>query len=209
MTARKLKNFKGFTLVELLIVIAILGIIALIVIAAINPIEQANRARDTGMKADASQLVSAIERYFAARNKFPWVVQDSATYTTNDAAFPYVSADDYHVGLCADPADGGCDANGILIEEEELKPEFRNRRFIQPAQFGDSLVLGKAGQDQSIYACYIPSAESNRSRACDEGLVFTLNTTTAGVRDSYDCTAGQPTWVGSGVTDSYWVCVPE
>jgi prepilin-type N-terminal cleavage/methylation domain-containing protein len=71
MTARKyLKRIGGFTLVELLIVIAILAIIALIVIAAINPIEQANRARDTGMKADGSQLVSAIDRYFTARFEF-------------------------------------------------------------------------------------------------------------------------------------------
>ena len=42
MTARK--RITGFTLVELLIVIALLGVIALIVIAAINPIEQRNRA---------------------------------------------------------------------------------------------------------------------------------------------------------------------
>jgi len=79
---------------ELLIVIALLGVIATIVIAAINPIEQANRASDAGMKADASQLVSAIQRYYATHSTFPW--NDGGTIaltSTADAAIPWTSAD--------------------------------------------------------------------------------------------------------------------
>ena len=79
MTARNIKRNLGFTLVELLIVIGLLGAIALIVIAAINPIEQANRARDTRFKSDSAQLISAIDRYFAARQEFPWVTAGSVT----------------------------------------------------------------------------------------------------------------------------------
>ncbi|OGY23414.1 MAG: hypothetical protein A2172_04260 [Candidatus Woykebacteria bacterium RBG_13_40_15] len=41
-----LKKQKGFTLVELLIVIAIIAILVVIVIIAINPIERLNDARD-------------------------------------------------------------------------------------------------------------------------------------------------------------------
>ncbi|EKD87098.1 MAG: hypothetical protein ACD_37C00044G0003, partial [uncultured bacterium] len=40
----------GFTLIELLIVITILGILATAVLAAINPLEQISRGRDTGSK---------------------------------------------------------------------------------------------------------------------------------------------------------------
>ena len=79
---------KGFTLVELLIVIALLGAIALAVIAAINPIEQANRARDTRFKTDSANLVSAIERYFTTKSEFPWVT--SGTVNGNDDAFGFV-----------------------------------------------------------------------------------------------------------------------
>ena len=54
---------KGFTMIELLIVIAILGILAVAVLAAINPIEQINRGRDTGTRSDAEQLLGAIDRF--------------------------------------------------------------------------------------------------------------------------------------------------
>lgn len=67
-----------------MIVIGLLGAIALIVIAAINPIEQANRARDTRFKSDAGQLISAIDRYFAANSEFPWMTV-TPSYSTEDS----------------------------------------------------------------------------------------------------------------------------
>lgn len=69
---KKLYFSKGFTLVELLIVIAILGILATAVLSAINPVEQINRGRDTGTQSDAEQLLSAIQRFDAAQGYFPW-----------------------------------------------------------------------------------------------------------------------------------------
>jgi len=62
----------GFTLIELLIVIAVLGILAVAVLAAINPIEQINRSRDTGSRSDSEQLIGAIDRYYASRGFYPW-----------------------------------------------------------------------------------------------------------------------------------------
>ncbi|NIT03538.1 prepilin-type N-terminal cleavage/methylation domain-containing protein, partial [Candidatus Saccharibacteria bacterium] len=53
---------RGFTMIELLIVIAVIGILAIAVLAAINPIEQINRGRDTGSRSDAEQLIGAIDR---------------------------------------------------------------------------------------------------------------------------------------------------
>jgi prepilin-type N-terminal cleavage/methylation domain-containing protein len=63
----------GFTMIELLIVIAVLGILAVAVLASINPIEQINRGRDTGSRGDAEQLISAIDRYYAAKGYYPWM----------------------------------------------------------------------------------------------------------------------------------------
>src|SRR3989344_5778937 len=123
MTARK--RITGFTLVELLIVIALLGVIALIVIAAINPIEQRNRARDTGMKSDASQMLSAIDRYFAAKAEFPWVTADVPTGVDNEDIFGFVSASNEGVGVCG----ATCSVDGLLLTSQELKTEFRNRAF--------------------------------------------------------------------------------
>ena len=67
-----MKQQAGFTMIELLIVIGILGILAVAVLAAINPIEQINRGRDTGSRSDAEQLISAIDRYYAFNGYYPW-----------------------------------------------------------------------------------------------------------------------------------------
>src|SRR3990167_6661920 len=107
----------GFTLVELLIVIGLLGAIALIVIAAINPIEQANRARDARFKADASQLLSAIERYYASHSKFPWEDCGGGSCPTSADEFTFVTAADTSVGLCG----ATCATGGTLVTNDELK----------------------------------------------------------------------------------------
>lgn len=68
----RLRKQLGFTMIELLIVIAILGILAVAVLSAINPIEQINRGRDTGSRSDAEQLISAIDRFYAMTGYYPW-----------------------------------------------------------------------------------------------------------------------------------------
>ena len=72
----KSKNF-GFTMIELLIVIAVLGILATAVLSAINPIEQIDRGRDTGSRSDAEQLLSAIDRFYASQGYYPWQTRSS------------------------------------------------------------------------------------------------------------------------------------
>src|SRR3989304_3138472 len=80
---KNLRQQAGFTMIELLIVIAILGILAIAVLAAINPIEQINRGRDTGSRSDAEQLISAIDRFYAFNGYYPW--QTGAADTANVA----------------------------------------------------------------------------------------------------------------------------
>lgn len=70
---QKIKSQAAFTMIELLIVIAILGILAVAVLAAINPIEQINRGRDTGSRSDSEQLLSSIDRFYAYKGYYPWV----------------------------------------------------------------------------------------------------------------------------------------
>ena len=60
-----MRNKKGFTLVELMIVIAILAILAAIVIFALNPAELFRRARDSQRMSDLRVLSSAISYYLA------------------------------------------------------------------------------------------------------------------------------------------------
>lgn len=194
---------KGFTLVELLIVIGLLGAIALIVIAAINPIEQSNRARDTRFRADGGQILSAIERYFTAKSEFPWVTTTQAA--NNDSVYGFVSASTVGVGICAD---AGC-ADGEIMTSLELKSEFKNRDFIKNGSGSDLtkiLYIGKAsGASSSIYACYVPMSKSNRDSSCVANKVYTLSTS-AGTRTPVSCTAAS-TWVTTGTP--WVVCIPE
>jgi type II secretory pathway pseudopilin PulG len=81
----KCASTDGFTLVELLIVLAIIFIIALIVIAAINPFEQANRAKDLANEANAKSLLTAIERYQATNEgENPDIKTVSDSYDCSD-----------------------------------------------------------------------------------------------------------------------------
>lgn len=200
MTKLKIKNYLGFTLVELLIVIALLGVIALVVIAAINPIEQANRARDTRFKSDGAQLISAIDRYFASQNEFPWVTAEIAT--TNSAAFGFVSSTDQGVGVCG----ADCNTNGLLITTDELKTEFRNRDFIKATSADKQLWIGKAtGSSESVYACFVPLAKANQDKAIADGQVYTISTTDGSRTKTTACDAAGADWSQNGC----YVCIPE
>ncbi len=189
---------RGFTLVELLIVIALLSAIALIVIAAINPLEQTNRTRDTRFKADGSQMISAIDRYFTARSEFPWVTADNVTYS-NDSAFGFISTADPLVGICGD---SGCSTDGSLLTSLELKSEFRNRDFIKTSDPNQKIYIGKdQGPSASVYACFLPMSKSNRDKACNESAVYTVSS--GGVRSGVSCTTSSQ-W-----QNTWYICIPD
>lgn len=193
----------GFTLVELLIVIGLLGAIAIIVISAINPIEQSNRARDTKYRADATQLVSAIERYYTQKAEFPW--QTTGTATSADTAFNYVSATNVDVGVCG----ATCSVDGNLLTNDELKTEFRGRDFIKNNPVAPKLIMvGKAtGSSSSVYACFIPLSKSVRERSCLDGKVYTLapSVRTQVPANLLNCGSGIGAWTSSPM----YVCLPE
>ena len=57
------KRQKGFTLIEILLVIAILAILAAITIIAINPAKQLAKTRDTQRSADVYSILNALHQY--------------------------------------------------------------------------------------------------------------------------------------------------
>lgn len=57
------KNAKGFTLLEVLLVVALLGILASIVIVAINPARQIGLTNNAQRKADVSTILNAVYQY--------------------------------------------------------------------------------------------------------------------------------------------------
>jgi len=61
----------GFSLIELLVVVAIASVFAIFALITINPLEQVKKARDTGKLSRAQKAISAAERYFIFQNKDP------------------------------------------------------------------------------------------------------------------------------------------
>ena len=77
---------KGFTLVELLVVISIIGILATLLLLQLNVARA--KARDTKRVGDINQLRTALELYFDDNGKYPVDIGDAnvGKYMTNGKA---------------------------------------------------------------------------------------------------------------------------
>lgn len=78
---------KGFTLIELIIVIGILSILSIAVLAVFNPVTQIQKTNDARRKADLSQIQKSLETYYQDNGRYP----DSSTVSDlcNSAPCPY------------------------------------------------------------------------------------------------------------------------
>ena len=61
----------GFTLIELIVVVAIIGLLAGGIIAFLNPSDQLQKARDARRKSDLSEIQKALEVYYQDNNSYP------------------------------------------------------------------------------------------------------------------------------------------
>ena len=152
----------GFTMIELLIVIAVIGILAVAVLAAINPIEQINRGRDTGSRSDAEQLLSAVDRYYAGKGYYPWTTGANSTNTftgAGAAAMVELTAADQQIGddvveFLNTLASGGA---------SEVKASFV-ARVTDPA-YNYLSIYNSGVTSESTYVCFIPKSASFREEA--------------------------------------------
>lgn len=70
---------KGFTLVELLVVIAVIAVLAAIVVVAINPSKKIAQSRDAATKTGIQQIVSGLQTYFTQKVSYPAALSDLQT----------------------------------------------------------------------------------------------------------------------------------
>lgn len=66
---------KGFTLIEMLIVVAIIGILASVVLVGLGPVQR--RGRDARRLADLREVQNALELYFSKCGYYPGNAQSS------------------------------------------------------------------------------------------------------------------------------------
>jgi prepilin-type N-terminal cleavage/methylation domain-containing protein len=73
------QNAKGFTLIEVLLVVAIIAILAGIVIIAINPNKQLADSRNSQRSADVTTVLNAVYQYVVDGNTVPTGITTTAT----------------------------------------------------------------------------------------------------------------------------------
>lgn len=201
----------GFTLVELLVVVALIGILAVAVLSTINPIEQANRARDAKYKNDASEIVSATERYYATTQTYPWTSGTNMGLYWSDASLSD-NGTNPKIGICGS---SGCPSTyGLLISSNELRTEFANRdAFKSTASELDKFYIGRnIGASDSVYVCYVPRSDTKRkSNYTTLKLGSSLGIGAGGTSTTYPpataCTSSTPGY--TSLATSCVDCIPQ
>lgn len=87
-----MRNKKGFTLIEVLLVIVIIAILAGIVIIAVNPGRQIAQASNTQRSSDVKALLDAVHQFSSSRGVMPAAI----------TAVPTVIGTAPLIDICAD-----------------------------------------------------------------------------------------------------------
>ncbi len=211
----------GFTMIELLIVISILGFLAVAVLAAINPIEQINRGKDTGSRSDAEQLLSAMDRFYSANGYYVWQsgVNDPNAGTgtggvsVDDPSNTFVLFDETTMPTSAITAQqtSGCTweeklttaVNPNCPGANEVKTSFTDR-IMNPTNYNTLLVYNRGVQGDSTYICFQPKSKQFR----DEANARCVDVNGSGLPDDL-ATIGTTICAGyGGTTGVIYSCLP-
>lgn len=119
------RKLKGFTLLEILLVIAIIAVLAAIVIIAINPGKQMGESRNAQRRSDVNTVLNAVYQYSIDNNgSVPGGVGASSTEICRTGAVScsgfvdltvLTSSGKYVVSIPNDPSSSGGNGAGYTI----------------------------------------------------------------------------------------------
>lgn len=96
-----MKNRKGFTLIELIIVIAIIAVLAAAIFVAIDPARRLHESRNARRSSDVATILEAVKTFQADNNGTHYVEIDDL-----------IAGNYYTIGTCNAGGNTGCGAHG-------------------------------------------------------------------------------------------------
>lgn len=106
-------NKRGFTIVELLIVIVVIGVLAAIVIVAYNGVQ--NRANDAAVQSDVRKIGLALQNYIALNSSLPTSEAALKTLLENSEVDGKIARNSYDIAAPAYAAGNDNQSRNLLI----------------------------------------------------------------------------------------------
>jgi prepilin-type N-terminal cleavage/methylation domain-containing protein len=186
---------KGFTLLEILLVIAAIGILAAIVIVAINPNRQLAQVRNAERQASSTTLADALNQYSIDNGSYPSSVtnnfQEICASSGGSGCLDITGelVPDYISAIPIDPNASG-DGSGYLVRENdtntrisvyavnsELNQEISvNHQSWTPERIQEDLLIWLDADDQSTIISGVSGIETWQDKS---GNSFHLNQITS------------------------------
>ncbi len=147
---------KGFTLIELMVVIAIIAILVTIVINAINPAKILNDTNDSKRRTEINQIKTALQLYYNDNQDYPGAGQ--------------VSPDTYLKCKLEGTANSPCSAVGTVYMKQVPAQIYYGYDYVDSSNYYLGAQLNGASDTSSFDKCGISGTST--------ALYPTLNTTT-------------------------------